>query len=60
MLQVRFAEVSRSASTSLGFNFAGTDGTTFFGSLPGVASNENTCSADAAPDIKSISASVAR
>ena len=31
MLQIRFAEISRSASTSLGFNAFGTDGTSRFG-----------------------------
>jgi pilus assembly protein CpaC len=31
MLQVRFAEVSRSATNALGFNFGGTDGRSFFG-----------------------------
>jgi pilus assembly protein CpaC len=35
MLQVRFAEVSRTASTALGFNAFGTDGTASFGSLLG-------------------------
>jgi len=30
MLQVRFAEVSKSAEAQLGFNFAGTDGTSLF------------------------------
>lgn len=36
MLQVRFAEVSRSASTALGVNFGMTDGTSRFGSnVPG-------------------------
>lgn len=32
MLQVRFAEVSRSATNTLGFNFGTTDGRSFFGS----------------------------
>jgi pilus assembly protein CpaC len=32
MLQVRFAEVSRSATNQLGFNFGTTDGRSFFGS----------------------------
>src|SRR5438874_539148 len=31
MLQVRFAEVSRSATNQLGFNFGSTDGRSFFG-----------------------------
>ena len=31
MLEVRFAEVSRSASTELGFNFNGTDGKSVLG-----------------------------
>jgi pilus assembly protein CpaC len=35
MLQVRFAEVSRSATNQLGFNFGTTDGTSFFGSNVG-------------------------
>ena len=38
MLSVRFAEVSRSASTSLGVNLSGTDGKSLFGSnIGGVA-----------------------
>ncbi len=32
MLQVRFAEVSKTATTNLGVNFVGTDGTAVFGS----------------------------
>ena len=35
MLQVRFAEVSRSATNTLGFNFGSTDGRSFFGSNVG-------------------------
>jgi pilus assembly protein CpaC len=35
MLQVRFAEVSRSATNSLGFNFGSTDGRSFFGNNVG-------------------------
>jgi len=38
MLQVRFAEVSRSATNQLGFNFGSTDGTSFFGSNIGQVS----------------------
>jgi pilus assembly protein CpaC len=35
VLQIRFAEISRSASTNLGFSFAGVDGTSIFGSVNG-------------------------
>jgi len=35
VLQIRFAEISRSASTNLGFNFTATDGTSGFSSLIG-------------------------
>jgi pilus assembly protein CpaC len=38
MLQVRFAEVSRSATNSLGFNFGSTDGRSFFGNNIGQVS----------------------
>jgi pilus assembly protein CpaC len=38
MLQVRFAEVSRSATNALGFNFGTTDGRSFFGNNIGQVS----------------------
>jgi pilus assembly protein CpaC len=38
MLQVRFAEVSRSANDQLGFNFGSTDGKSFFGNNIGQVS----------------------
>ena len=39
VLQIRFAEVSRSASTNLGFNFTAVDGTSGFSSLLGPGSD---------------------